>query len=233
MRGCLVFRARVLFALVFVAAAVAGARSAARADCGMHAFQTVSVPALRKMEALPLSPQNVLRVAGDFNSQSLIQQAGNFVPAACSDEPPMRNAVAHTVANMWSYALSARAKVAALQLVENGQTTAPPACLAYAKIAARAGITGDFAFAAPRDFNEADSIRLARNVEASPYYAHIRDLWTAILRSIGLKYPGIGTTRYPWATPFAQQKRNAEQHLPSGLLCQDPELYYPRNAGER
>lgn len=213
-------------------------RNAAKADCGMHAFDTTLVPQLRAAEALSLTPPNVMRTSTDLDASAPpISEFDIPTLQTCSDDPALRNATANTLTRMWGYSIQARGLVAALSFVLSGQTNAPKACYAVERAETRYWLANRFAGSAPDMFSlnvmtptGLVALRRAELVTAlkrSKYYPRIVQLWSQAFRQVRMKYPGIERDLLgKWSTGYFNTSGAAKEHEPSGTTCEDQPDYY-------
>jgi len=220
---------------MIVAAATLGgimvSPAVARADCGMHAFQTIVLPQLKAADATPTTGIAVIHTPDhSTDNQTLLTL---LTPAFddCGDEPAMQNAVAHFLTVEWLGAEHARAIAAAYAYVASGATNAPPACIPYEKYEARFQIAQEFAVRGPGGFNvhSASDPRVAALLAAArktPYYQHIVQLWTDAMGHLGMKWPGFANGNYGYNEPFRRELAIQTEHLPNGVSCNEQPGYY-------
>ncbi len=231
MRGWIYQAARLAAAAVLVSCCLVGVRSAARADCGLHQFETLSVPVLQRADAVHGKPQYVVHFAHDnMGIPALIGFEVRFIQN-CDDEPPLNNNVAIALQRLWTGAIHAGAYADAYHVVATGQTDADPRCYPYLRAAARYRVAQELGTRALGGFNvnpgsDPSVVALSRALKRTPYYAHIVALWTSAMAELGMTFPGFDHANFNYSTDYAKAANAIHEHLSDGLSCQEIANWY-------
>jgi hypothetical protein len=227
MRFMISFRYRLILYAVVLFGAFFGIHSEARADCGIHAFETVSLPQLKHAEAIPLTAENVLS-AHDYGEDPSLSKELAIISAVspCNDETELRNATAQSLFLLYRDGLKARQDVAALKLIKVGKSTSSPACYPLIVAYTREQFVNHFTLDAfgyvltGPDVAQEVQKRWAA-IRGSSHFTHINGFWQNAFREAGMPYPPISPALTQWENGYMTAETNVRQHLPDGLQCRE------------
>ena len=201
----------------------------AKADCGMHQFETVTVPRLKQLEAIPTIPRNVVHTSM-FNPPLMSLDIAVAIPLPCSDESETRNDIAFNLTRFWERGLLIRATVAAYQTVTAGLTDEPPVCYKSMRAVTRSILVRNLAAGANMgSFDSAvgkpGTKAKLKTYRQTPYYSHIASLWHDSYKAVGLQFPGFEYGWYGYTGGIKGEGTRIVEHLPAGVHCADNPMY--------
>jgi hypothetical protein len=202
----------------FFALCIICTRAQAMADCGTHELDTVFAAKAFAIEAIPLTPENILsKRLGALPKRNQLQgELLGSVVAVCPDDSEQTKDSPRLLGRLWATGLRTQLQIASLDIVKTGRTTEDIACVHYDI----ANIHYDAA-AAWVDVDSRGGLVLPpaseiQGMQQLKQYSHVHKIWTQAAAKIGLALPTPATDMIAWKTKITQQFSAARAHQPDG-----------------